>query len=95
MSRTKFLNIRLSAGEQVALRKHPGANDSERVRALIHNAAIFDSLAAEVSKKLAVLLAKSLAESERKNDQNFRRALDAFASQLSPILSKLLSNTQR
>ena len=93
----KNVTVRLDPAEHSMLRGLPGKTDSEKLRNLIRSIGATDGLAgkiaAEVSKKLAILLARSLAESEAKNDQNFRRALDAFTSQLSPILSKIIANT--
>lgn len=98
-SAKKTITVRLAAAELAALKKLPGGSDAARLRMLIHATGATDGLSAkigaEVSKKLAVLLVRSLAESESRNDQNFRRALDAFAAQLSPFLSKILSNTTR
>jgi len=49
MSRAKIIAVRLDQAELTALRRVPGAGDSERVRNLIMNSGIADSTADKIA----------------------------------------------
>ena len=85
---TKVISLRLTADDLAALRKMVGDTDAERVRNLIHNAAISAGLAHQIAAEVAVQIVGQID----KNASPLHAETQRLVRALGPILNQMYQN---
>lgn len=83
---SKQIGVRLSLDELHALRNLPGSNDAERVRNLIRNAGITESLVATITRTVAQRTAEQIDAAASRISHDNRTALAELMKQLNRVL---------